>query len=918
MAKCFSPCRDLETTNHVHQQLNNENRETPRDVNQSIAFSIGDRGDETNPDHRSKIRTTTNRRLEIRRDNALRLQPKGHDFDSIPDCTTPSFPSTTTFPKYCLSNGTSRNFDKRSSTPRHHHQQNPSTQHASPHASKLPFPGWENNPYNWTIHNSQSVSPRRCSHAERIEAKTSIQRQFPVSTSSPDAADCIESVTIHGSEHAVHSTWSPEATRLPRIAANPTPTTKPPYSQQRNLPIPWRRDVRSLGGTKDVCHGITPVRKLNNCNTDRQRGYVSALPKEGTSHLLLGRRRLKSFLDVNLSLDTIERQTGSQHHTKQSSTAVSYGIPPLVPIFDVRRNNARRTRIARIREQRLDWWTAHSESHHLRHHNWSALPNKLLLTNTRDVWNLPYPAIPMHSRHLPAGNVDKLLQCDTSPEASWLRCWFSSMIISSTSTSVPTSLVPDSIFHKLLLDDVLEVHEGPAQGFSLIGATPERLWSQPRARLLGDTLSLNVIQGVAEHEPWENVTNIDVLTERVFQSSFSHAAVFDLEKSFYQVYFPYGLRKATVCKNESGRYYRWKRLPMGYCRATTVLTAIMRLLHRKTLQHIKNRHAVPNTISFIVDTYVDNIAIFSSDLEFLHQYYEIFHEVCKEFDFTLGDSSPPSSTVVHRGCLINLSAQSIQLKQSYRQKAAFHFQQALQRDVLSRQQLEMLIGISCYVDMCVSEPWDYRPYEPLLHAIRQMTLRVNRIPMNHSMRTSIQTSYDRVFHCKIFLRPTSSIYLFADASPTHLGALMTISHSRTLSLFQRIAPPGHINVNETRVLHQSLSSFSRQGTLVQHKDPRFLYIFTDNTTTWWAIYRRSSRSFRIQQESQEFFNICRRLLLVPVPIWIPTATNKGLADPISRGCHRGTLLLPTTLSKTFSDINWLDGVRWELAREPFQ
>jgi hypothetical protein len=204
----------------------------------------------------------------------------------------------------------------------------------------------------------------------------------------------------------------------------------------------------------------------------------------------------------------------------------------------------------------------------------------------------------------------------------------------------------------------------------ILGITAEKLETpDPRIRVLTDTLWANLhphtkqrpeaIGGLVQSLP-ELYT---ALSTMLSHHTPTFAASVDLEKSFFQVHIPPHSQKVFgfTAFDPTGqlRGYKMTRMAMGYVDAVDVMHRIMVILCILVINHPK---FVAVAKDFIIDVYVDNAAIFTTDVATGTIFLLLFPQIASTFGITIGDTQPVSQTISHRGITFDLKSATATIK----------------------------------------------------------------------------------------------------------------------------------------------------------------------------------------------------------------------------------------------------------------
>lgn len=681
------------------------------------------------------------------------------------------------------------------------------------------------------------------------------------------------------------------------------PATIKTHNHLIPLCIPWPRHVCPMGSTTDVT--FSTESSCVQWRTLCEHGGVSTVPEHTGS-------RIRQFIYRIMS--------PIAHNSQQRLPSPLHVCSSCLPHNDAR--SMRHRLLITQRKQRLHYWSTKGRVK-------CSLP-------AADVWGRLYTGLPIHSRNIPIADVHSLVNYAQQLRVASLECqtlldWYNSPVPSTRTylaEQIPVSQLPHDIFLKLKIDRIIDVlpSGSPVYGFALLSVTPERLHSTPRLRVIADTLALNVL-----HPPLSDdyvvPTPIPALLTNMIDMYALDTPVLsvslDLEKSFFQIPLPTSLSLFTVVRAPDGALYVFKRLPMGYTRATAILTCIMRILAAISLWHtclVSDSLLSSSCPSPLVDIVVDNLYCAMRSPE-ISTFFSAFHWIAKLFRFSVGEAQPPSLCTVHRGLqlllpqtgtLARTSGIRVCLKPSFCEKLKYSVSCALQCQVLTHPQMAFLAGIAEYVFEALSDGWDYKTHFPLFEALRYMDSHRRgdqRILFSARLRRALIGSLnfaEKVRTC-IPVNWTFPSILVSDASSNFLGSLYATQCS-PLSVVLTQHNLCNISVAElTAILFGT--SVLLPGIVL----PTALLLLTDNMGAFYALLNRSCRSPALSRVLQTLLKFFKQWRVHFRPVWIPTELNRCLADPVTRGALQGTVTLPPVERRgccSLAPLWRLDGLRW--------
>ncbi|CUG85526.1 Hypothetical protein, putative [Bodo saltans] len=282
----------------------------------------------------------------------------------------------------------------------------------------------------------------------------------------------------------------------------------------------------------------------------------------------------------------------------------------------------------------------------------------------------------------------------------------------------PVGTAPDEILERLATADVIEqFHPADSDylGITTIAATAEKLGTpKARFRVVSDTLTANISNA---HSPTKAqfipMSHLLVRLARLSQTRPLWYMTFDLKTSFFQVTLPTGCRNAFTTTDSVGRFFRFKRLPMGYRGSVDILQAIMQSLLADILGESLE------LASGLVDIYVDNALLAHHDKRLLETLRLRLNARCVELGITVGEWIL-SQSVVHRGVRIDTTSTS--LKDTLVTKIRAHIEYVRTHSKITLKQWECLCGEITYAES-ILVPF---PIRELYHTYRVWTDAVQR------------------------------------------------------------------------------------------------------------------------------------------------------------------------------------------------
>lgn len=403
----------------------------------------------------------------------------------------------------------------------------------------------------------------------------------------------------------------------------------------------------------------------------------------------------------------------------------------------------------------------------------------------------------------------------------------------------------------LLSNDIIEHFEpisSESYGVVFAGWIPEKL-NTPKARLrhVSDAVSAN-IEAPRPSVSFRPIGDLLRLCAKLCQHETSSDYLFiqlDLKTSFYQVELPQEVRQAFVFAHidpqRGTRYFRYKRLPMGYSLAVDILQNIIEAFAKLSL---REAHVAP----LCTDLYVDNVlfVVHRSDAPLLIRAIEA---ISKQFNITLGELNCGRS-VSHRGCSLDMDSKSYSLSNSFQEKIMARLPNP-HMVLISRLALESLHGSLQYAEQVIRPAFvrdQYHQVQALAHS------RKSFVCLAPALREEILRSrtwlFSRVSFAK-WLPFTPSSLAFTDASGVAIASVVYEASSTTTwhTLLSQVRPQGtgtlmspkhHLNISqlELRAVIETILLYSKSP-------PR---IYSDNISAVCAMRNRFSKRIAMMNE----------------------------------------------------------------------
>jgi hypothetical protein len=448
----------------------------------------------------------------------------------------------------------------------------------------------------------------------------------------------------------------------------------------------------------------------------------------------------------------------------------------------------------------------------------------------------------------------------------------------------PNSWGDQELLDKLLDDEIIELTDSQSvDALGLVKTVYEKL-STPavRRRVLTDTLWANAWSAPYKQPKFRSIP--DMLT---MASNHENALSIDLEKAFFQLQLVPSTRRLMGFKMFD-KFYRMKRLPMGYTNSVLCLQSLLECLVELTMSALPA--AMARHIEY--DVYVDNVIFFGRPTALIHV-NNAFRRTSSEIGVTIGETVGPTSAPTHRGIALDLRRATATVKPLLAKKLSHHCVYLYNQGFATIQEAQSIAGLMTYIDSIVNI--DYVRQTSAVHAFLRSMLYC-RAPCNrltsrvlHEMKQLMNTEAP-VPLC--YKTPINKLVV-SDASDV-AGAYICLTATTCVLATHKWLPEEldlHINIKEG--LAATGPHYSKQDCVL---------LLSDSQALLYAIQRRTSRNSHTTGLLRQMFSVvpARKWKL----LWIASHLNPAdgptrggqfiypkFWDPIIWKCLRGVGLL---------------------------
>lgn len=421
--------------------------------------------------------------------------------------------------------------------------------------------------------------------------------------------------------------------------------------------------------------------------------------------------------------------------------------------------------------------------------------------------------------------------------------------------SVPTSAVSDEDMMILLDRDIFEEclfsNHNPLDHWGYIFTVVEEI--KKRRRLVHDSLSANVLCD----EPFKvQFTPLSRLKRVVHKGS--HCVTFDIKAMYYHFELAPEIREMFKIKARSGRFYRSKRMPMGFKWSVDIAQTITEYL----ASFLLNVHC---------EVYIDNLFIVGSYEDCLRA-RSMFLAVCEKYSITLGEASEVSQSGVYRGIEFDLRTKRVRIAASFIEKFASRAACHTNEWADWRALIASLIYAATIEDSLHS----------IYHLLKFLARHAKSSPKSIcSLWREAQHEFDvasnrlRDNRWMTVLDPSERIVIVTDAcTESHSGGYVIVTPNGRVITKSFDLHLQDINVMEAQAL---LFLLHDQPNLLQYRQ---LYYFGDNTAVLHTLHSGHSKSFHLNLTIGRIVQRTHNLHSTITPFYIPSEWNP--ADAPSR------------------------------------